>query len=82
MIKSALENKFAEAEFEIDSVFGFAIPKQCAGVPWEILNPVNTWTDKCAYQLKAKYLASLFIKNFEKYTCGVNRDVLNAAPKL
>jgi phosphoenolpyruvate carboxykinase (ATP) len=82
MIKSALENKFAEAEFEIDPVFGFAIPTQCDGVPSEILNPVNTWADKCAYHQKAKYLAGLFIKNFEKYTCGVNREVLNAAPKL
>lgn len=82
MIKSALEDKFAETEFEIDSIFGFAIPKQCAGVPCAILNPANTWTDKCAYQQRAKYLAGLFIKNFEKYTCGVNRDVLNAAPKL
>ncbi|MFI5185557.1 MAG: phosphoenolpyruvate carboxykinase (ATP) [Chitinophagales bacterium] len=80
MIKAALENKFDEIEFEDHPVFRFAIPKECPGVPFEILNPRNTWLDKEAYDQKAKYLAGLFIKNFEKYISGVSREVVNAAP--
>jgi phosphoenolpyruvate carboxykinase (ATP) len=82
MIAAALEGKLDNAEFENCAVFGMAIPKDCPDVPPEILNPRNTWTDKTAYDNKAKYLASLFIKNFEKYKDGVSRDVLDAAPKL
>jgi phosphoenolpyruvate carboxykinase (ATP) len=47
-----------------------------------MLNPRNTWTDKTAYDGKAKFLASLFIKNFEKYKDGVTAEVLAAAPKI
>ena len=34
-----------------------------------------------AYDEKAKYLAGLFVKNFEKYASGVSAEVLAAAPK-
>jgi phosphoenolpyruvate carboxykinase (ATP) len=81
LIKAALENKFDEIELETHEMFGFAIPKECPGIPSQLLNPRNTWTDKNAYEEKANYLASLFIKNFEKYSSGVTDDILAAAPK-
>ncbi|MFI5132959.1 MAG: phosphoenolpyruvate carboxykinase (ATP) [Chitinophagales bacterium] len=82
MITAALEGKLNKVEFENHPVFGMAIPKECPGVPTEVLNPRNTWADKTAYDEKAKYLAGLFIKNFEKYASGVSNEVLAAAPKL
>ena len=81
MITAALENKFDKIEFYIDPVFGIAIPKECPNVPAEVLTPRNTWADKNAYDEKAKYLAGLFVKNFEKYASGVSAEVLAAAPK-
>ena len=80
MITAALENKLNDVEFNEHPVFGFFVPAQCTGVPSEILNPANTWTDKIAYDIKAKYLAGLFAKNFEKYAAGVNKKILRAAP--
>lgn len=82
MITAALEGKLNSVQFETDPIFGMAIPKECPNVPADILNPRNTWTDKTAYDEKAKYLASLFIKNFEKYKDGVTAEVLAAAPKV
>jgi phosphoenolpyruvate carboxykinase (ATP) len=82
MITAALEGKLNNCEYENDPLFGIGIPKECPGVPPDILNPKNTWTDKNAYDEKAKYLAELFIKNFENYSAGVNEDVKAAAPKL
>jgi phosphoenolpyruvate carboxykinase (ATP) len=82
MITAALEGKLNNVEYEEHPLFGMAIPKECQNVPADVLNPRNTWADKNAYDEKAKYLAGLFIKNFEKYASGVSQEVLNAAPKI
>jgi len=82
MITAALEGKLNAVQFDIHPVFGMAVPKECPGVQSEVLDPRNTWVDKTAYDVKAKYLASLFIKNFEKYASGVSTEVLTAAPKV
>ncbi|HEX8316202.1 MAG TPA: phosphoenolpyruvate carboxykinase (ATP), partial [Flavisolibacter sp.] len=82
MITAALEGKLDNVETETDPVFGFAIPKAVPGVPTEILTPRNTWADKTAYDAKAKFLAGLFVKNFDKYAAGASAETLAAAPKL
>ena len=82
MITAVLEGKLDSVDFEIHPVFGMSIPKECPGVPIEVLNPQNTWADKKAYNEKAKYLAGLFIKNFEKYSCRVSDEIKAAAPKV
>ncbi len=63
-------------------IAGVAVPKEVPGVPTEILTPKNTWKDKAAYDEKAKFLAGLFIENFETYASGVNQEILDAAPKI
>ena len=81
MITAALEGKLNNVQFDTDPIFGMAIPKECPNVLTQVLNPINTWADKIAFVEKAKYLAGLFVKNFEKYADGVSAEVLAAAPK-
>lgn len=82
MITAALEGKLDNVDYETHPVFGVAMPVSCEGVPSEVLNPRNTWADKEAYDEKAKFLAGLFLKNFEKYADGVTPEILAAAPKI
>lgn len=82
MITAALEGKLNNVSFDNDPVFGVAIPTECPDVPAEVLHPRNTWKDKQAYDEKARYLAGLFVKNFEKYASGVSADILAAAPRV
>lgn len=82
MITAALEGKLNQVETVTDPIFGVAIPTQVPGVPSEVLIPKNTWADKTAYDEKAKFLAGLFAKNFEKYAFNVPEEVLAAAPKM
>ncbi|MBD0331668.1 MAG: phosphoenolpyruvate carboxykinase (ATP) [Chitinophagaceae bacterium] len=82
MIAAALDGKLNNLETDTDSIFKIAIPKQVPGVPQEILLPRNTWTDRAAYDEKAKYVAGLFVQNFEKFASGVNKEILQAAPGI
>ncbi len=65
-----------------DPVFGLQVPTACPEVPPEILQPRNTWTDKAAYDEKAKKVASLFRENFKKYEAQASAEVRAAGPKL
>lgn len=82
MITAALEGKLNNVEYTRDPVFGFSIPNSVPNVPGEILIPKNTWSDPHAYDEKVKFLAGLFVKNFERYARGVSEEVLKAKPNV
>ena len=68
--------------FEALPVFDLAFPSSCDGVPSELLNPRNTWSDKDQYDRTANGLAAKFVKNFEKFAEGTSSDILAASPKV
>jgi phosphoenolpyruvate carboxykinase (ATP) len=82
MITAVLEGKLTEAEFKNFPIFNFQIPTACIGVPSELLDPGNTWNNREAYTEKAKALAEMFNKNFQKYAAGVSQEIKAAAPIL
>lgn len=81
MITAALEGKLDSVEYKEHDIFGLSMPVECDGVPAEILDPRNTWSDKETYDKKASELADKFNKNFEKYKSAANEETMNAAPK-
>jgi len=82
MITAAMNGELKNAEYVPHSVFGVLVPQAVPGVPSEILNPRDTWSDKEAYDRKAAELAGLFVKNFEKYADQASEEILAAAPKV
>jgi phosphoenolpyruvate carboxykinase (ATP) len=81
MITAAMKGELTQVNYNAHPVFGILMPESCPGVPAEILNPRNTWSDTEAYDKKAQELAALFVKNFEKYASQANDEILSAAPK-
>lgn len=82
MITAALTGKLDGVHFEVLPVFDLAFPSSCDGVPSELLNPRNTWSDKDQYDRTANGLAAKFVKNFEKFAVGTSSDILAASPKV
>lgn len=78
MVDAAVEGELIREEFEIEPAFGFAIPKFCRGVPPQILNPRNAWTDKAAYDRASEDLRNRFAKNFQKF--DVSPELKTAGP--
>jgi phosphoenolpyruvate carboxykinase (ATP) len=71
-----------KAATRTDAIFGFQVPTSCPGVPAEILDPKNTWSDKAAYDSKQKDLAARFAKNFQKYADQASEKIRAAAPRI
>ena len=80
MITAALNGDLEEVEFKLDPNFNVMVPQSCPGVPTELLNPRDTWSDKGEYDAMAKKLAGMFVKNFKKYT-DMSQDIVDAGPK-
>ncbi len=82
LVNAALNGELNDVPMVEDPVFGLQVPTSCDGVPQEVLIPRNTWSDKEAYDAKAKHLAQQFVKNFAEYNNFVSDEIKNAAPKV
>jgi len=63
-------------------VFNLEFPTEVNGVPTQILNPRNSWSNKAEYDQDVKKLAGEFLKNFKKYEEKTDKVIINAGPKL
>ncbi len=80
MITAALEGNLEFAPFRKDPVFGFMVPELCPNVPFEILNPRNTWNIPEEYDKTAQKLATAFKENFLKFQEFADESILEGAP--
>ena len=81
MVRAVIGGRLDGAETAQDPFFGLNVPVQVPGVPKEILNPRDTWSDKDAYDRQATKLANLFRENFEKFESSVSPEVKAAGPR-
>jgi len=82
MITAALAGQLDHVNYNTHEVFGLHYPESCPGVPEGLLDPSTTWANKDDYKMKAKALAELFNKNFEKYKNKASEDIIAASPKV
>jgi phosphoenolpyruvate carboxykinase (ATP) len=67
MIHAVLDNQLDNIHFQRHEIFGLHMPVSCPGVPRELLNPEQTWSDKRAYAQQANKLTDGFRKNMARY---------------
>ncbi len=82
MVRALLAGNLDQAPVTPDPIFGLPIPSAIEGVPTEILQPRNTWTDGAAYDTQAKKLAAMFAENIKKFGSAVSPAILGAGPKV
>ncbi len=81
LLAAAMCGELDDAEYRTDPYFGFAVPVQVRGVDGAILNPRETWADKSAYDMQARKLVAMFVKNFDAFKERVGADVMDASPQ-
>ena len=80
MIDAALSGALDTVPVQRDPIFNLDVPASCPGVPAEVLNPRNTWTDKAAYDQQARKLAAMFVENFKTFEATASPAVKAAGP--
>jgi phosphoenolpyruvate carboxykinase (ATP) len=81
MVTAALNGEIDKVPVKHHDIFNLDMPTSCPGVPDDVLDPRNTWSDKDRYDAAAKRLAALFVKNFEKFG-SVQKEIVDAGPKV
>ena len=66
MVTAALDGSLDNVEFVKNEMFHLNVPTECPNVSTKMLNPINTWEDKAAYEVSAKKLAESFSAFFDK----------------
>jgi phosphoenolpyruvate carboxykinase (ATP) len=79
LLRAALDGSLARTRFRKDPFFGLSIPEHVPGVPTDVLDPREAWSDKAAYDRMAKELVGRFEKNFDGFADGVGEEVRAAA---
>jgi phosphoenolpyruvate carboxykinase (ATP) len=66
LLNAALNGDLDKVPTETHPILNLKMPKECPGVPSEMLNPRNGWADKDAYDAQAVKLRDMFRENFKK----------------
>jgi phosphoenolpyruvate carboxykinase (ATP) len=67
LVNAALRGALAKGGWRTDKNFGFAVPVTVDGVPAEMLDPRQGWSDKPAYDAAANKLVRLFETTIAKF---------------
>ncbi len=82
MIRAATSGDLDGVATRRHPIFNLDVPVSCPGVPDEVLDPESTWPDKEAYAEKAREVAQMFVKNFERFADMVPEEVVASGPSV
>ena len=83
IIDAILDGSILKANTKKIPHFDFEVPTELPGVDAKILDPRDTYANKEDWEVKAKDLASRFVKNFHKYeTNDAGKALVAAGPKV
>ena len=68
--------------FDVDPVFGLAVPRHCPDVPDHVFRPRASWKKPKDYDAQANRLAQLFREKFAPFAERSTEAVRDAAPKV
>jgi phosphoenolpyruvate carboxykinase (ATP) len=80
LLRAALDGELDQVAYRLDPIFGLEVPVEVPGVDSSLLDPRSTWSDPDAYDEKARYLATRFRENFQKF--GADENIVQAGPRV
>lgn len=72
LVRAAIDGTLGRVPFDREPAFQLDVPRECPGVPPELLMPRSTWDDPAAYDAKAAELAQRFELNHAQIAQSAN----------
>ncbi|WP_214795580.1 MULTISPECIES: phosphoenolpyruvate carboxykinase (ATP) [unclassified Exiguobacterium] len=79
MVNAAVNGQLRDVKTMKHDIFNVEIPVAIDGVPSDVLNPRDTWSDPARYDVEAKALAMKFKENFNRFT-KASESIIAAGP--
>jgi phosphoenolpyruvate carboxykinase (ATP) len=79
-VAAILDGSLDDGPFDVDPVFGFAVPRSAPGIPGALLRPRDTWPDAEVYDATAARLARDLAENFVDFAESAPAAVRAAGP--
>ena len=79
-VAAILDGSLDDVPFDVDPVFGFAVPRSAPAIPGAHLRPRDTWPDAEKYDATAARLAGDLTENFADFADSVPGAVHAAGP--
>lgn len=81
IVNAIIDESIEESDFMEVPYFNLQVPTALKNIEDGILDPRDSYTDKEEWEKRAKHLAELFRKNFERYDKGmIDEGILSAQP--
>lgn len=81
-VNAIVDGTIENTTWKTDPLFGWELPESISDVDSNVLSPRNTWSNPEEYDAAEKKLASMYVKNFEKYAGKGDVDYTQFGPKL
>lgn len=81
MVNAAINGQLRDVDTKKHDIFNVEIPVAIEGVPSNVLNPRDTWSNPARYDVTAKALAMKFKENFARFT-KASESVIAAGPRV
>lgn len=78
IVRAIIQDELKGGGTEVLPGFNLTVPKQATGVDSKLLNPIQTWDDKAAFETALQNLIVKFSENFTKY--DVSTNIRDAGP--
>jgi phosphoenolpyruvate carboxykinase (ATP) len=79
IVAACLDGSLEKVEYEPHPILGLNVPRECPGVPREILRPGDAWDDPDEYRRRTEELIARFGLAFAPFADSVSEGVRGAA---
>jgi len=82
MVDAAVSGALDAVPYETDPIFQFEVPRECPGLPADLLSPRSRAADEGEYEVRANRMATDFMKDFKLFEKDMPESIREMLSKI